>query len=565
MMMPGLIVFLKRIVQRIVYVLPGALQLWLPFSVRRKQTRILSLFDQVPNIPKKKNRILFWMLGGLPLMSELESTVATALSLRGYDVHGIICDGAMRACVRREIQQKQTVEQWQRLCAGCHEDVGTVLKGFGLSCSSLGCYVPEADRRKFWEDAQSYSWETLDELRYKDVLLGTNARSGIIRYLQGANVKGSEHVVREYVYSTLVSAAAAYRALDELKPDHVYMSHGFYADWGPALRMAISKGVPVTVWSPTYLTARFYFGHVTDPQRIDVHAISRPAWDAARAAGLNPLQDQRLKQFEVSRYKKKVSFDMQRLSEYSGDTEALKKQYGPKTAKPTWGIFAHVSWDAVFETAPMAYGSYEDWLSETLKLAVEDNRVHWLLKIHPAEAWIRPERSVHRMIEEKFGTLPEHVRVIPAEVELNPLDFYNIIEGGITVYGTAGLELAYMQAKPVILAGEAHYGRKGFTHDGLAPEKYTQLLKSAYELGPLSQEQQKLARIYAYSYFIQRQVPLPVVKDAKSSWWRFQMSLREKLLPGKDCFMDFICQRILDGKDFEMSEDLVARAEALGW
>jgi capsule polysaccharide export protein KpsC/LpsZ len=146
--------------------------------------------------------------------------------------------------------------------------------------------------------------------------------------------------------------------------------------------------------------------------------------------------------------------------------------------------------------------------------------------------------------------------VIPAEEEISPLDFFELVDGGVTVYGTSGLEMA-LHGKPVILAGEAHYGGKGFTYDGLTIATYRELLYQAVSLQPLSEEQRRLARQYAYSFFIQRQVPFPVVKNPNSAWWEFQFDKRKLLLPGNDPFVDLICDRILDGQDFVMDENLV--------
>jgi hypothetical protein len=65
--------------------------------------------------------------------------------------------------------------------------------------------------------------------------------------------------------------------------------------------------------------------------------------------------------------------------------------------------------------------------------------------------------------------------------------------------------------------------------------------------------------------FMQRQVPLPVVRDPHSLWWNLQHDKREKLLPGADPFVDFICDRLIDGEEFIMGRDLVALAEADEW
>jgi capsule polysaccharide export protein KpsC/LpsZ len=253
---------------------------------------------------------------------------------------------------------------------------------------------------------------------------------------------------------------------------------------------------------------------------------------------------------------------MKRLTKYSGNIDRLRKEYAPISSKPVWGIMLHVNWDCVSDYSPMAHASFDDWLLDTMREILNIPDVFWLIKVHPAEAWDNPASGVQRLIERRFPLLPPHVRVIPAGEEIRPLACLPLVDGGVTVYGTLGLELAVL-GKPVILAGEAHYGDKGFTYDGLTPDAYRQLLREAGSLKPLSEEQRLLARRYAYCYFVQRQIPLPVVRDPNSAWWGFQHDKRHLLLAGRDPFVDLICKRILDGEDFIMDESLVALSEGL--
>ena len=108
---------------------------------------------------------------------------------------------------------------------------------------------------------------------------GRNAHSAIIRYLQGESLTGHEEIVREYAYSALVCAEAAQRAIEKMSVSRVFMSHGTYADWGPALKVAVARKLPVIAWMASYLTARFYFRSVDDAARIDFHNLSQPGWE----------------------------------------------------------------------------------------------------------------------------------------------------------------------------------------------------------------------------------------------------------------------------------------------
>jgi hypothetical protein len=252
---------------------------------------------------------------------------------------------------------------------------------------------------------------------------------------------------------------------------------------------------------------------------------------------------------------------MKQLGDYSGDTDALRHRYVVVPDKPVWGIMAHVNWDAVFDGAPMAYQAFDDWIIDTIERITSIDSVNWLIKVHPAEAWDNPETGIQKLVQSRYPNLPPHVRLVPAEDTISPLDFYHLVDGAVTIYGTAGLEIALL-GKPVIVAGEAHYSRKGFTYDALTKDSYREFLAHASEFGPISSEQRLLAMKYAYTYFIRRQVPLAIVHDSVGLW-EFQIDQRDALLPGNNEFIDFVCDRILNGGDFLMGDDLVASALAL--
>lgn len=520
----------------------------------RDRARMAGLYRRGSR-PRTKERVLFWIPGGMPLMLQIEGVLAAALKLRGVDVHAILCDGPFIACVKRELGDDVPVARWHGACRGCRAATSHVLDVMGIPYSFIGDFVSPETLAELRVKASSFSWGNLDTHE-----LASNVRSSIVRYLKGAAISGHEEIVPEYAYSALVCASAAAEAMNRLKPTRVFMSHGVYVDWGPALSVSLRNGIPVCAWMASYLDAHFYFRHVDDPLRVDFHNMSAEAWNQQRALPMTDSQRRTLAEYLTNRYRRKVSFDMKHLEDFSGDTDALRRRYVSRPDRPTWGIMAHINWDSVSDYAPMAYAMFDDWIVDTIDHIIGIDDVNWLLKIHPAEAWDNPESGVQRLVEERYPELPPHVRLIPAEERLSPLDFYQLVDGGVTVYGTAGLELALL-GKPVIVAGEAHYGGKGFTHDGLTKTTYRELLARAGVLGPLSAEQRVLAEKYAYAYFMRRQIPLPAVHDP-DGWWKFKIDERDSLLPGNNEFLDFVCARILDGRDFVMDDELVAAALA---
>ena len=519
-----------------------------------------------PGERNDRPRFLFWVPGGMPLMLHVEGPLAAALRMRGADVHAVICDGRFRACVRREVNDGVPVELWDSVCIPCRRDTSQVLDEMGISYSFIGDHVSEASVAALRTRTANIRWADLDALEHQGVPLGSNVRSAVIRYLQGDGLEGHEEVVPEYAWTATVVAEAAANALGSVRPHRVFMSHGIYVDWGPALRIAMQQGVPVAAWMASYLTGRFYLRHLDDTSNIDFHALSAQAWQSYRDVPLTTAESDRLDRFLHRRYRHHEAFDMKRLYGYSGNTSALRKRLVGDDGRPVWAVLCHINWDQVADYSPMAYPTFDDWTLDTIDEISRITSARWLIKIHPAEAWDNPSTGVQALIDKMRAPLPSHVSIVPAEEEISPMDFFQLIDGAVTVYGTPGLEVALM-GKPVILAGESHYGDKGFTYDAPSVNEYRTLLGRVPQLAPLTDAQRELARRYAYAYFIRRQIPLPPVRDPATTWWRFDYSRRKLLAPGNDPFVDFICDRLMSGEDFLLDDRLVELAEGFeaGW
>ena len=557
--------FYKRVIR---YLHQQGHSIYLRYYVRAKNWVIFLLrspqMSRLYRIGQKRSpdagTVLFWVTGGPPTTRIMEGAIAAALQLRGIPVHAVICDAPFTACGEHIVTQNVPLEHWRDSCKRCGAEASATLKHFRIPFSFIGDYVPESVRSELWEKTESVTWDTLDSLCYRDINLGKNARSSVYRYLQGYELGCNEEVVRQYAFTALVMAAAASTAMDRISPSRIFITDVASVDWGPAFRTAFSRKLPVTTWAESYLRCHFLYRHIEDENSMHFHGMSQNAWDKCNNGSVQPNELERLKKYLENRYEKRVGFNPEGLAGYDGDIPRLREKYSLAPEKPVWGIMPHVNWDNVFDYSPMLYPTFDEWMIDTIRIISSISDVNWLIKIHPAEAWGNPESGVERLIERHFPSLPDNVRVIPAKEILSPLEFYELVDGGVTVYGTPGLELSLL-GKPVILAGTSYYGGKGFTHDASSIDEYRQLLGKAKSLELLSEEQRLLAQKYAYCLYIQRQVPLPVVKDPHSIKWTFQYGKRNLLLPGNDPFIDFVCERILDGKDFIMDERLVALSE----
>ena len=502
----------------------------------------------------KSRKILFWSTGGYVSLLNIESLIGYALKLRGFNVHFVICDGSYRACARRQGFTDVPLHKWQETCEECRYEMESRLKIMGFEYSHIEDLVPERDRAALKEQAQKITLENYMDMTFGEIELGKNLLSTMIRQMMGGSFADREDLLKEFAFTALMVAHASNEAIARTNPLKIYMSHGIYADWGPALSVCLDKKIPVVSYVSAYLPGHFVFKCTTKLSELCQQLISDEAWEKISKTTLTKTQEKRLDDFLENRYKKCISQDIRKiLKKYNGDTAYFYEKYKLDRTKPVWGIMTHINWDSISEFFSTTHGNFDDWLCKTIQEITRITDVQWLIKIHPGEALYDSRTGAQELIRNSFPELPPHVKIIKMDDEINPLDFYNLLDGGVTVLGTSGLELALM-GKPVILAGEAHYGKKGFTYDAADPAHYTGLLNMANSINPLSAGQVGLARRYAYCLFIQRQVPLfPVLNEN----WGIDFGKIESLLPGRNKIIDFICDRIIDGKDFIMDESLV--------
>ena len=270
------------------------------------------------------------------------------------------------------------------------------------------------------------------------------------------------------------------------------------------------------------------------------------SWQQRSALPLTKREEEALDAFLDDFYRKRRTSPVSQSHEHHSRGELLRR-LNITDNKPIWCILAHVSWGEAANFEKMIYADTVSWILDTLPIINEVREVTWLVKVHPAETWATVH-GIESIIRETFPEVEWGKRIIPAKSDISLQDLFPVLSGGVTISGTPGLELA-LQGIPVILAGQAHYGGKGFTYDASTREQYAELLHRASRLGLLSEEQRRLARRYAYSLFFQRRIPLNMASRA----YRFApLDFRklDLLLPGRDPAIDMICERIIDGGEF---------------
>ena len=502
---------------------------------------------------ESSSSVLFWSTGGMIIQTNLEAVIAVALKLRGHRVKIILCDGVYKACAKRVDFPDVPMKDWGKFCRSCIHQNSKLLERLGIDFGYISDYVTEEKAEALRKESDKIDLENFKKISHEGIELGSHLESAMTRHTRGGSFAGLEHLLKEYAFAVLVNAEAATNAMKDFKPEKVYMSHGIYADWGPALSVFLHNKIPVVSYICCYLTAHFFFGTVRELRETFL-TISEKFWNNNKAGELTEIQVKRLNNFLDRRYFSNVTHDMKGLlKEYTGNNELYYEKYRLDRSKKIWGIMTHINWDAVSDYFGMIHKNFDEWLYETIKEIYDITDVQWLIKIHPSELNDNPDTGCQKFIEKNFPHLPTHIKVIKMDDDISPLDFYNLLDGGVTVMGTGGLELS-LKGKPVILAGDAHYSNKGFTYDAKDKESYSELLKKASVTDMLDENKKTLASKYGYIYFIQKQIPLlPAISDELL----IDFSNLNHLFPGKNKFIDYICEKIISGEDFILPEELV--------
>ena len=208
-----------------------------------------------------------------------------------------------------------------------------------------------------------------------------------------------------------------------------------------------------------------------------------------------------------------------RDTRYGGeDTESVLDEVRRRRSgrRVIWA-FPNVIWDGSLYTA-YKYISPLDWIISLVKWAKRYKKeVFLVIRMHPHEALYYPRARTHHFIMRFIKHVPDNVLIIPPEAKLSS---YKVVESmpdaTFTVYnGTIGLEIPLLIGKKAVLAGNAHYSKKGFTIDTNSLDEYFNALVENIPYG--DNEVYNKALLYASYYFIFSQLYYPIVENRRET------------------------------------------------
>jgi hypothetical protein len=339
---------------------------------------------------------------------------------------------------------------------------------------------------------------------------------------------------------SMASAAAVPRIIQEFQPSLILMDDTAYTPMGEILDVCVEAGIPVIRWFPAHKSSTLMLKRYTSTNRDHgINALSDATWRTLREMDWDSSRSEELKREFSTCYasgdwysRAGTQFDKRIL-----DVDAVREALCLNPSKKTAFIFPHISWDASFGRGQGLFESYDEWLVETARAACANDKLQWIIKIHPAHVF--KSHEMRRSAEEetlrmRIGQLPPHVSLLSAENDISTFSLFSVMDYCLTVRGTAGLEAA-CRGIPVLTGGTGRYDRKGFTVDSSTPQKYLERMAHIQDIPRLSLAQIELAERYAYGLFLLRPLSLSSVTmeykkkyGEKDRFSRIQINLRTR-------------------------------------
>jgi hypothetical protein len=426
-------------------------------------------------------------------------------------------------------------------CADCFQNCQRELTKFGIKVEPFSNFASNLNR-----DLNPISNQIpgSDPIVYSKIDIRPILESSLTRYYKSPSKAIWEmDIVLYYLKSIILNIDIARSWSLDKSLSSIFMSHGVYSDFNPALRSASNLGIPTTFYSGGHIPFSYYFRKAMSDLDLSTRKISDLRWrEISTSPGIREMDLAR--DYLKNRY---INGDASDL--YNMPTSSNSQQTA--SAENYWLVLAHLNWDATADLTPMLFEDFDSWIVKTIQFASQNSAVDWKIKLHPAEIFGSNERGVKHVINSNFPVLPKNVQII----EDNLISTYDLLrnsQGVVTCYGTSGLEAATLGI-PVILAGDAYYGRKGFTSDPETVSEYKDLLLSAQTIPALNSNQIELALKMSYLVWVENQLVLDWLDDSNISELEKQKQLMmydrnsHKILKA-DSVLNEICELILNSE-----------------
>jgi hypothetical protein len=496
-------------------------------------------------------RVLVLALRGWISHSAYEFTIAQALRLRGAEVGLLTCGGGQPAC-----EMGWARNMLPRPCDRCAWFTDTFAGAAQLPAYRLVDHIPwggdtgRAPARPMLHDGGGGGGER-GAIATDPYAASAISVPWFLRTTRPTRVPEGAQAIEDFAVAAQAVEAAAAAVLDEFAPDVVFMVNGLFAAEQVIRGVALARGLRAPTYEMAPRADTLVFSQDAPAPDYDTGAV----WARVRGRRLTAEQDAAVAELLGDRARG-VGAHERYFDVTEDDQVQLRRRLRIPAGARVVSLFTNLSWDSATIGHDIGYASMFDWIERTVRSCGEIDDLVLVVRIHPAEARWGTREEVEAEVLGALGEIPANVRFVAATEALSSYALLGMSDLVLGYTTTVGLEAAF-RGVPVAVAGDTHYRGRGFTLD---VEDHVQLERALRDAdGRMDPAHVELARRYAYTFFFRSMIPFPSVRAEGALTHEIASSIAQ-LAPGADPFLDWICDRILDGGEFTLPDELAGRA-----
>ncbi len=300
---------------------------------------------------------------------------------------------------------------------------------------------------------------------------------------------------------------AIYRYLQDNKMEVVIVPNGTIQELGIVYRVARFLKIPVTTYEFGDQRQTIWLAQNNEIMRQDTDAM----WNASKDIPLSEKEHKEVRELFKARRKADLYGNFARRWQNSPavGSQKIRKTLGLDD-RPVVLLPTNVLGDSLTLGRNIFSKSMAEWISRTVQYFAGRTDAQLIIRVHPGEV-LTHGLAMSDVVKDVLPVLPEHIRLIEPQDPTNTYDLIEIADLGLVYTTTVGLEMA-MTGVPVVVSGQTHYRKRGFTQD---PDSWVEYFKvlgrmldnpKSFKLPP---EMVETAWQYAYRFFFDFARPYP--------------------------------------------------------
>jgi len=487
------------------------------------------------------------------LHGQYEITILHALRLRGNEIKHVLCNGVFKAC---DIYWDATRPRHAMSCVDCQAQTTSLSSRMRMPFTGLSKYIDSSEYEKASAFSKSLGPENLINSKFEDWEIGEWVKSSVHSHFRASELDFTNsrviEVYADYIESGILAAYGLSRLIAEFKPSIIFLFNGRQSTTRVALEIAKLNNITRFMHErgAVYDTIGIWKDLPLNSTLVRHYKSLWKSWKnkPLDKNEINTIEDflQKLQNGKGINWKSFVT--ARRIG-----GKRIKNLFKIKSNQKIWSLFTSSRDEIASDECKEIFTNQSDWIERTINIAIKNNQP-LLIRIHPNVA-SKVSTGVNEGelkslidLEKKYYKYRDLIYFIASDSDINTYDLIEITDVGITYGSTIGLEMACI-GKSVVVCSEASYDHLENIWTVKNKDQYEDLhLLSARVNSKYSIKKEALRYAYYY-YYVALSTKFPYVKMTDPHNAVLNYNSLEDLLPGKEEYLDRICDYILHNKE----------------